>query len=826
MLEKEGASMTFKGRGIALVLSVTLMSAWHMYNYIRQPTEYYYAFVRGSIVFEIFYTFTVLFMSYLLGRQFDRTEYYHRRNVSYARYIEEMNQIEKELRASEERYRHLVERSPEPIALYSDNRIVYINPSGAKMLGANSPEDIVGLHGVEIVHPEDYIRMTDLSKRVLQGLLEADLNENRFYKVDGSIIDVEVKAINATYGGNPAIQLLCRDITERKRTELELQRAKQELHEAMRHQQGMMFKFKKENGRFVYTMCDGELVYQFGVTPEDIVGKSIEAIAGADSEAFIERYERAWSGSESETYELSISEKTCLIMLRPIKHGGIVTEVVGSCTDITLRKQTEEELRQTTELLESFFANTSDAIDVLDLQDNPMQVNRAFEKMFGWSQAEVMERGVEIIVPFHLLEERRKLHENILNGGYVNGYETQRLRKNGDIIDISVTISPLRDNKRSIIGIAAITRDISERKEVEAALRESEAKYRLIAENMTDMIALLNPEGRAEYVSPSSAAILGAAPEMFVGDSLIRFVHPDDRDKFKQGLTAMTEQKPGILEFRILHQDGRWAELEATGRVVPGDGEDRDKVVVVVRDITERKKTEELLRRSEKLTIVGQLAAGVAHEIRNPLTSLKGFLQLMNKKIEGQDYIFNLMLSELERINEIVSEFLVIAKPQIARFQRHNLTQIVRNVVSLLETQAIMSNVMIELTYQEDEGIIVDCDENQLKQVFINILKNAVEAMTDGGTVRVEIEAHRDGYVCVRFTDEGPGIPEEQIPRLGEPFYTTKEKGTGLGLMVSFKIIEDHKGRIEINSSLGSGTVFDVLLPADFNMPVKQLETC
>lgn len=686
--------MRFRGRGIVLVLSVMLMFVWHIYHYIRQPADYYhYAIIQGNIGFEASFTISVLVMAYFLGRQYDKAEIYRQKNTSYARYIRELNQIEKELRESEARYRNLVELSPEPIALYSDGRIVYMNPSGAGMLGASRPEELMDKPVASLVHADDIRQMTEMIQKILEGRLESELTEKRFVKLSGDVIDVEVKAIYTTFGGKPAVQLLCRDITE--------------------------------------------------------------------------------------------------------------------------RKQTEEELRRATELLESFFSYTSDAIDVLDLNGNILQVNGAFERMFGWKREEVLGKGIDIIVPPELQEEWKRLQEIICSGDCVNGFETKRMRKNGEMLDISVTISPLRDNKSKIIGIASISRDITERKRVEAALRESEAHYRLIAENMTDMIALLGSDGRAEYVSPSSLAIVGAPPETFIGQELGCWIHPDDREKFETALSSMVADHTGtIVEFRIMHQDGRWVELEATGRIAPDENGSKNKTVVVARNITERKRTDELLRRSEKLTIVGQLAAGVAHEIRNPLTSLKGFLQLLQKRMEGQDYIFNLMLSELERINEIVSEFLVIAKPQVSHFERHNLAQIVRNVVSLLETQAILSNVQIETSFRSSEDIMVNCDENQLKQVFINILKNAVEAMPKGGTVRVSVEMNGDERVRVRFADDGPGIPESCIPRLGEPFYTTKEKGTGLGLMVSFKIIEDHKGSIHIKSSVGAGTVFDILLPA------------
>ncbi|MHB8172583.1 MAG: ATP-binding protein, partial [Thermincolia bacterium] len=135
-----------------------------------------------------------------------------------------------------------------------------------------------------------------------------------------------------------------------------------------------------------------------------------------------------------------------------------------------------------------------------------------------------------------------------------------------------------------------------------------------------------------------------------------------------------------------------------------------------------------------------------------------------------------------------------------------------QNIVALLNTQAIISNIRIVTEYDINLPSI-DCDENQLRQVFVNILKNAIEAMPGGGEILIKVKPAGDNMVLIRFIDEGYGIPEDKMPRIGEPFYTTKENGTGLGLMVSYKIIENHQGRIEVSSKINKGTTFDIILP-------------
>jgi len=204
------------------------------------------------------------------------------------------------------------------------------------------------------------------------------------------------------------------------------------------------------------------------------------------------------------------------------------------------------------------------------------------------------------------------------------------------------------------------------------------------------------------------------------------------------------------------------------------------------------------------------MAAGVAHEIRNPLTSLKGFVQLLQTHGGKQEY-FSIMLSELNRIEFIISEFLVLAKPQAVVHRLCEIKPLLDHIITLAKTHAIMKNVQI-ITQYEPNLPCINAEENQIKQVFLNLLKNAIEAMPNGGEVRVSVR-REEQTIVISFQDQGCGIPEDRIAKLGEPFYTTKETGTGLGLMVSFKIISHHGGNINVDSKVGVGTTFEVRLP-------------
>lgn len=217
------------------------------------------------------------------------------------------------------------------------------------------------------------------------------------------------------------------------------------------------------------------------------------------------------------------------------------------------------------------------------------------------------------------------------------------------------------------------------------------------------------------------------------------------------------------------------------------------------------------IRDTEKLTLVGQLAAGVAHEIRNPITVISGFLQLMKKDPHNRSYL-EIMMSEVNRINLIISEFLLLAKPSVIKFEQHNIKEIVEEILPLFQNMA--EDKLIDLTVECPEVLpMIQCERNQLKQVFINVIKNSIEAMKTGGEIKIIVKLYDKKRLLIRFVDQGVGIPADKIAKLGQPFYTTKENGTGLGLMVSHKIIDCHGGRILINSKLKEGTTVDVLLP-------------
>lgn len=344
-------------------------------------------------------------------------------------------------------------------------------------------------------------------------------------------------------------------------------------------------------------------------------------------------------------------------------------------------------------------------------------------------------------------------------------------------------------------------------------IEDREQQLNSLIENNMDGIIHLDTNSMILSVNEVTKKITGYMEEELAKMSIHDLICEEDLDKVQKHFWEIGKGKSSNVEAKCMIKSGHCILVSMTSVPIVID----KKIIgmfVIVRDITALKDKEELIRKSEKLSIVGELAAAVAHEIRNPLTSIKGFLQLLQDKDSNdrEKHYYTIMLSEIERINLIVSEFMVLSKPRAVTYQCENIKSLLTDVITLVETLAIVKNIEIKKEF-EPNRILVKCEGNQIKQVFINIFKNAIEAVPNNGKINIQVTEINNESVRIRFMDNGPGIPNELISRLGEPFYTTKEKGTGLGLMVSYKIIENHQGRISIKSKINKGTTVDIILP-------------
>ncbi|CEG25551.1 PAS domain S-box protein [Bacillus sp. B-jedd] len=372
---------------------------------------------------------------------------------------------------------------------------------------------------------------------------------------------------------------------------------------------------------------------------------------------------------------------------------------------------------------------------------------------------------------------------------------------------------PLFNPDGSRKGLVIIGRDITEKRQLINLLEESRQQYKSLFEYSPDIVYMTDLEGRFIDLNPKFKEVTGYEPAEIVGIPWQELVARRNKKTLNKYVSVVrNENRPQIIELEFKGKNGEKIILECTSLPMIINGETKG-IIGYGRDVTKIRKTEEKLRRTEKLSIVGELSASVAHEIRNPLTSLIGFVQLLQSEDEKHQFYYSIMADELNRINHIAGELLLLAKPQEIKFVRAGLHQIIKNVVSLLEPVAALQNVEIIPDFSS-EDFCIDCEPNQLKQLFINLIKNAIEASHQGGKVIVSIETRRNQKVRVSIKDDGIGISKERLEKIGEPFYSSKEKGTGLGLTVSSKIVESHHGKMIFKSALNKGTRVIVELPA------------
>ncbi|MFC5653110.1 ATP-binding protein [Paenibacillus solisilvae] len=308
-----------------------------------------------------------------------------------------------------------------------------------------------------------------------------------------------------------------------------------------------------------------------------------------------------------------------------------------------------------------------------------------------------------------------------------------------------------------------------------------------------------------------------------INDTCLAILQADSWDKASYVDSSVYElETVGAYFERVLVKDEACIGVEICIRkhdqpryyildVVPIRGFDQviNRAVASLRDITEIKSTEAMLRNTEKLIFAGQLAVSIAHEVRNPLTTVKGMMQLSGKQIRP-DY-YSTMMSELDRMNLIVSEFMILGKPQSVVFKEEQCLAILQEVLHVFDFQATMNGIIINSNFQE--SLVIRCDRNQIKQMFLNILKNAMEAMPFGGTIEIDADTAPGPFQRIRISDNGEGMTDKVLRQIGEPFHTTKPDGNGLGMMIVRKIIASHKGRMSIESKVDEGTTVEICLP-------------
>lgn len=746
--------------------------------------------------------------------------------------ITERKEFEQILKESEEKYRHLVELSPDAVFVRLGEKFAFINHVGVKMFGAKSPDEIVGKSVFDLVHP-DYHHMVRQRFQQLQYNLSVPVVEMKMLNINGEVIDVEVAATPFVYQGETGSQVIARDIRQRKKTEAVL---RQQSIAMMSSIDGMAIHNSK--GEFVYLNEAHIKVYGYD-RPEELIGKTWEVLYGGEelkriSEEIMPVFWKngRWRG-EAVGKRKDGTFFPQEISLAAIEGGGLVCVV----RDITERKKVEDDLRISESRYRGILESQDDLIVRVDGEGRFTFVNDAYCKKFGKTRAELLGKTFMPLVHDEdlpaTLEEMKKLDVP----PYRATMQQRALTAEGWRW-LSWEDYAVKDANGKTIEIQGVGRDITERKLAEEALKSNEELLRTVFDAMPHWVFVKDTDSRILMVNRQMAADYGLTQEEMKNSFTTDKKHigtSEEKDFFVGVDQQVIETGEGvhIPEEKMTLPNGEVHYLRtiklplknADGKVVG--------LVGVAEDITERKKVEaELdnyrkhledlveertreLRHSERLAATGRLAASIAHEINNPLQGITTHLEIIRDnlpknfhKIKNYEFV----KGNIEKIRGIVARLLDTYRGADENKTEIDINDVIEKVVSLVEHQLtlrkIRLNVHLAKSLPKVEGW-----RQQLYQVFLNIILNAQDSIKETGDVTIATSSH-DGMVSVQVTDTGEGINAEDMDHLFEPFFTTKaESGTGLGLFVSHGIIKEHSGTIKVKSKVGEGSTFTVNLP-------------
>ncbi|MFD1953539.1 ATP-binding protein [Paenibacillus thailandensis] len=343
-------------------------------------------------------------------------------------------------------------------------------------------------------------------------------------------------------------------------------------------------------------------------------------------------------------------------------------------------------------------------------------------------------------------------------------------------------------------------------------------KYENILQHMDSGIALFDSEGILSFINLQMAKLLDIPRRSLVGCNLIEILRHKQLDRSKRKIILRLYKEISIRHsryFELEDKDGSHYLVTVTyGDQLEGD------FLVSVKDVSEYKKIEQTALQNDKLAILGRISAGIAHEIRNPLTSIRGFIQLLRPFLVqlGKEEYARIILAEIDRANDIIYEFLNSSKPSAPMKQNISIVDLIKEIVLLADSEALMRNCQINMeTFGNSDDLRVSVDVKQVKQVILNIVKNALDAIEEVKEHRrgcIDLVTRLDGrYVEIMIRDNGKGMDRATLNRLFDPFFTTKESGTGLGLSVSYRIIRNHNGFVRVDSEVDMGTSFLIYLP-------------
>ncbi len=511
----------------------------------------------------------------------------------------------------------------------------------------------------------------------------------------------------------------------------------------------------------------------------------------------------------------------------------------------TALKQKQSEIASNR--LAAIIDSSDDAIISKNLNSIITTWNKGAEKIFGYSSDEMVGTSIMRLIPADRQDEENHILGKIKRGENVEHFETQRQTKDGRLIHVSVTASPIRDASGKVMGVSKVARDITQRKQAESARLASETRFKELAENINEVFWMTDPTGHEMlYVSPVFERIWGRTCESLYAapQSWQDAIHPEDRSRVLQTWLAAAQsenrepvppaasaRKPDYEEeYRIVRPDKSVRWINDRGFIIRNQTGQMQRIVGVARDITETRKMEEQFRQSQKMDSIGQLAGGVAHDFNNILA----VIQMQSDLLKGsgglsaeQSGFAEEISITVQRAAALTRQLLLFSRREVFHPRDVDLNESVTNTTKMLK-RILGENVQMQIKLSS-QPMFINADAGMMDQILLNLAVNARDAMPNGGQLVIETsgvefddfavsqspQARLGSFVRLSISDSGCGIPPEILPKIFEPFFTTKDvgKGTGLGLATVFGIVQQHQGWINVYSEVNHGTTFRVYLP-------------
>ncbi|MBM4305522.1 MAG: PAS domain S-box protein [Deltaproteobacteria bacterium] len=497
--------------------------------------------------------------------------------------------------------------------------------------------------------------------------------------------------------------------------------------------------------------------------------------------------------------------------------------------DITDRKKFERDLKDSEEKLRRLFERVRHGLFISSKEGKFLDCNQALLDMLGYSNKEEFLK-IDIVHDLYVNpEDRKTLRERTERDGFVKDMEVEFKKKNGEKITVLLTGHPIKNEEGVTIGYEGINLDITERKRIEDELREANEFFMNLIESSVDGIIAADMKGNIFIFNKGAEILSGYKAEEVIGKLHITQIYPPGIAKeIMKRLRSPDYGGIGKLlpsQFNVVNKFGEEIPIQISAALIYNGAGQEVASVGIFTDLRSRLLMEKKLQEthlqlvsSEKMASLGKLAAGIAHEINNPLGGILIYSSLMMEDLPEEDPKrgdLARIVQEAGRCKDIVKSLLEFARQTEPKKEPTDINRAINDGLFFLVNQALFHNIQIVKEFDPFLPFVRG-NAGQLKQVFMNIIVNAAEAMHGNGTLTIKTLPSPDRKtVRIEFADTGEGIPEENLSRIFDPFFTTKDvgKGTGLGLATSYGIVQDHGGSITVKSKVGLGTSFIIELP-------------